>query len=83
MIISKESFRARLQNLWADHKNQVLGSDATPKQKYWELQYWIDGFESAALLAGMDTTIADIIEEVTGDTLSAWRDRIAEQGRLL
>lgn len=81
MIISRETFRARLQNLWRDHKTNVIDSSTTREEKFRALQYWIDGFESAALIAGMDTSIADVIEEVTGDTLSAWRPEL-QQGTL-
>lgn len=51
MIISVETFRARLKNQWEDHKQRVLADSRTsPNDKYWELQYWVDGFEAATFL---------------------------------
>jgi hypothetical protein len=71
MIISMETFRARIKSQWDDRKALVMDEDYTLQEKFYLLQAWVDGLEAIALLGGMDARIAEIIDEVTGDTLAA------------
>lgn len=80
MLITESSLRARLKNWFADTKALILEDNSiTPRQKYWELQRWVDGFETCAELTGPDTRLTDIIEEITADTLAAWGEMANEQ----